>query len=816
MSLSAKIRDQIINSFRTELAEHIQTINQGLLALEQNKVSGAERVEILTNVFRAAHSLKGAARAVNVTAIEQLAHALEDVLGGIQRGEFQLTTGLFTACYRAVDAIQTVQSAYEAGQTTPPAEVLEALVNLDILQKQTTFDDSSAESTTPKVEKPAQVHKPFRPVKSTGKAMQNGLTNLVDALEHNNPDEILKNEGQTIERKEKVEAGDATPVQIPPTGNIVDETIRVDVRKLDSLMAQLSELLITKIHADQLLSQILSAREFTTLWQKEWLVTRNSYNWLERQNGDLSLHTNAPTHFHKELAKVLEYVNFSQGGLRDLSGIINNLVQQHQSDVMQMSLVIDRLEDDIKRLRMLPLKTITDSFGRMVRDLAQTAGKNAVLEIRGGEVELDKSVLEKIKDPIIHLLRNAVDHGIELPDKRIEAGKPAQGTIILSAEAVGREVAISITDDGSGLDLDAIRQSAIRRGMTNVREMTNDELVQLIYLSGFSTSSIITDVSGRGIGLDIVRKNTEQLHGEISIDWKPGIGTRFTLTLPLTLTSSHALLVRASDQWFAIPLNTIERILYIQPDDVTSVGTNATIRFEGQQIMLIHLSNVLELRQTQEIQSENLIPVVVLSYAARRMAFIVDELGDEQEVVVKALGKPIVYLGGIAGAHLMGNGSVLLVLNVADLIKLALRSGYVPVFASGIIENDKLPSKNQKRNILIVDDSITTRTLEKNILEASGYDVQLAIDGIEALDAIKVGELPDLIISDVVMPRLGGFDLAKRIKSEKRTAKIPLILVTSLDSPEDKARGIESGADAFIVKSRFDQENLLETIQQLI
>jgi two-component system chemotaxis sensor kinase CheA len=816
MPLSDKIREQIINSFRIELVEHIRTINQGLLAIEQNQLSGAERAENLSNIFRAAHSLKGAARAVNVTAIEQLAHALEDVLGGMQRGEFQPTTGLFTACYQAVDAIQAVQASIEAGQSTPPPQVLEALVNLDIIHKETSVQSSPVEPAAPKEEIPTPALSRSHPVKSSVKAMQNGLTNLVDALAQSNPDELSKTEGRTIERQEKVKTNEPISTQNSTTATLADETIRVDVRKLDSLMAQLSELLVTKIHADQLLSEIQRVREFTALWQKEWLVTRNSYNWLERQNGDLKNHSNTPTHFQKEMDKVLEYVNFCQGGIRDLSGIINNLLQQHQGDVMQMALVIDRLEDEIKRLRMLPVNTITDSFGRMVRDLAQTAGKNALLEIRGGEVEMDKSVLEKIKDPIIHLLRNAVDHGIESPDQRKKAGKPTQGTIILSAEAVGREVAISVSDDGSGLDLNAIRHSAIRRGMPNVQEMTDDEVVQLIYASGFSTSPIITDVSGRGIGLDIVRRNTEQLHGEISVDWKPGSGTRFTLTLPLTLTSSHALLVRTSDQWFAIPLNTIERILYIHPQDVTSVGANSTIRFEGQQIMLAHLSQVLELQPSQEIQGEQLIPVVILSYSSRRMAFIVDELGDEQEVVVKTLGKQFVYLGGIAGAHLMGDGSVLLVLNVADLIKLALRSGYVPTFKPSTAEKDKFISKVQRRNILVVDDSITTRTLEKNILEASGYSVQLAIDGMEALDAIRVGELPNLIISDVVMPRLSGFDLVKRLKSEPRTAKIPLILVTSLDSPEDKARGIESGADAFIVKSRFDQENLLETIQQLI
>jgi two-component system chemotaxis sensor kinase CheA len=450
----------------------------------------------------------------------------------------------------------------------------------------------------------------------------------------------------------------------------------------------------------------------------------------------------------------------------------------------------------------------------MVRDLAQAAGKKAMLEIRGGGVELDKGVLEKIKDPIVHLLRNAVDHGIELPGKRTEVGKTPQGMITLSVEAVGREIVISVCDDGAGLDVNAIRKAAIRRGIENTQDMTADELVQIIYIPGFSTNPIITDVSGRGIGLDIVRRNMEQLHGKVNVEWKSGEGTKFTLTLPLTLTSSHALLVRASDQWFAIPLNTIERIQYVKRELINSIGPNDTFQYEGQQLILVRLSRVLELPYSMNNQEGASLPVVVLNSAGKRMAFVVDELGDEQEVVVKTLGKQFVYLGGISGAHLMGNGDVLLVLNVSDLIKLALRGGQSEF---KVLDDFDLPElKVKKKNILVVDDSITTRTLEKNILEAAGYSVQLAINGVEALKSLRTGDLPDLVISDVAMPRLDGFGLTRQIKEDSRSSKLPVILVTSLDSPEDKIRGIDAGADAYIAKSSFDQTNLLETIQQLI
>jgi two-component system chemotaxis sensor kinase CheA len=818
MSLSEKIREQVINSFRAELSEHVQTMTQGLLALEQNTITGAQREETLADIFRAAHSLKGAARAVSVTAIEQLAHALENVLGRMQQGEFQPTTGLFTACYRAIDAIKAVQAAFEAGHTAPLQQALEAIVNLDLLQKETTSDsdESQPETIFHSINSPATDDTNLTRGKSTEKAIKDGLANLSEALSQTEQVEAVSQATSEVTPEPKPVQNLPVPAQNPPVGINVDETIRVSVKKLDMLMAQLSELLISKIHADQLLSEIQNAREFTANWQKEWLMTRNSYTWIMRQNGNPILHPNAPTRLSKEIAKLLAYVNYSQDNLRQMSGIINTLVQQHQSDVMQMSLVIDRLEDEIKRVRMLPLSMITDSFGLMVRDLAQTAGKKVVFEVRGGDVELDKSVLEKIKDPLIHLLRNAVDHGIENPEKRVAAGKPSQGTIVLSAEAIGREVVISVSDDGAGLNIDAIRQSAVRRGIAHTQEMTHDELVQLIYTVGFSTSPIVTDVSGRGIGLDIVRRNIEQLHGKVNVNWKPGMRTRFTLTIPLTLTSSNALLVRASDQWFAIPLTTIERILHIRPEEVTTVGKTETIPFEGQQIMLARLNNVLELPLEENSPEADTWPVVILSSAGRKIAFIVDELGGEQEVVVKTLGKQFIYLGGIAGAHLMGNGDVLLVLNVADIIKLALRGNQSSVLIPSTTNNNKQTTAVQKRSILIVDDSITTRTLEKNILEAAGYNVLLAINGIEALNTIRSSDLPDLVITDVAMPRMDGFILTERIKSEPRTSKIPVILVTSLDSPTDKARGIDCGADAYIVKSSFDQENLLETIQQLI
>ncbi len=821
MALSAKIREQIISSFRSELVEHVQTMNDGLLALEQQKVSGKEREETLAPVFRAAHSLKGAARAVGVSAVEQLAHELEDVLGSMQRNAIESSPALYTACYKAIDAIQAVQAAYEAGETTPPTQSLLALAELDAFR-------SKPEAVKPKEEPPKQEPLPPEPAEIS--------THPAAAVEEKSqPAPASKKNGDLasitppaptdqVEKQEAVKAPEPAPAQPQPQPQqptpvqpspAADETIRVSVSKLDSLMAQLSELLASKIRAEQRLVQIRQAQTFLSLWQKEWLAERGTYSRLVRfdygKDDSISF-----TRQRKELSSLLEYVDSSQNRLREINSLISSLAREYNSDTMQMSLIIDGLEEEIKRVRMLPLATITGSFGRMVRDLAQASGKEAVLEIVGGDVELDKRVLEQIKDPIIHMLRNAVDHGIESVQKRLAAGKPAAGKITLAAEHQGKDVSISVSDDGNGLDIAAIRKLAIRRSIPNASTLTELELVDLIYTPGFSTSPIITDVSGRGVGLDVVRRNVETLRGRINVDWKPGVGARFTLSIPLTLTSSRGLLVSVSDQMFAIPLNAIERIIYVKLEDVESVGGHDILRYDGRPLMLVHLGSVLKLPKMDKATPDSL-PVVILSAAERRMAFAVDELADEQEVVIKGLGKQLPRVGGVAGASVMGNGEVILILNVADLIKLALRVEQYSVLDKRTGQEAQPALKEHpKRRILVVDDSITTRTLEKNILEAAGYIVQLAMDGLEAYNAVITGENPDIIISDVSMPKLDGFGLAQRIKTNERTNNIPVILVTSLDSPEDKARGIESGAEAYIVKSSFDQNNLLETIQQLI
>jgi two-component system chemotaxis sensor kinase CheA len=766
MGLSEDIRRQLIHTFKTEQSEHIQKINQGLLALEKNPVANI-RQALLEDIFREAHSLKGAARAVGMTTIESIAHGMEDLLLQAKENRLTFSPELFDLLYQALDSVELLIQRVEAGQSAAPAKVLMLLARLEEMA-------AGVEKTQPEVDERDE-----------------------DPKETDEPawekEEALAEEANVDDSPARQFSGDPTAILNQ------DETIRVSVSKLDALMAQFSELLGAKIRAEQRLAEVRLLQNSVAQWQKEigLLQTYRNGHYKSR-NG------------HKPGARLLVD---DQEQLRVLGVQANTLYRELSNDTMRLSLVIDELQEEIKRVRMLPLATITTTFGRMVRDLARERGKQINLIIKGGEIELDKRVLEQIKDPLIHLLRNAVDHGIDLPDARRQAGKPVEGQIVLAASQQGNNVVITVSDDGSGLDLQAIRTAATRRGLLKrkeIKKLSDAETAMLIFSSGLSTKELITDISGRGVGLDVVRRNVEELHGTLEVSFEPGQGTTFTMSLPLTLASSRGLLVQVSGQIFALPLTTVEHMLQVEQNATTSVEGKAAITYQGRSVGLAWLSDLLEL--PHPAKDKDRLTIVIVAVAEKRLGLVVDELSGEQEIVIKSLGKQLAKVGGIAGATMLGSGQAALVLHVADLIKLAART---PSRTSMTVtpSNQKV---EQRKTILVVDDSITTRTLEKNILEAAGYEVKLATNGEEALGLLMSEGLPHLIVSDVNMPRLDGFGLTSRIRQDKRYAEVPVILVTSLDSPADKARGIEVGADAYIVKSNFDQGNLLETIEQLV
>lgn len=768
MSLSENIRRKLIATFQMEQREHLQTMMQALLALEREPDS-PQRQATLDEIFREAHSLKGSARAVGLTAVESVGHALEELLLLTKDGRLPFTPDLFDLLYQSLDAVELLVAQVESGSAATPASVLTVLARLESAAQQPSAQQPESPSEPPTTPIPS-----------------------------------------------------VSPL---PSAATADETIRVAVSKLDALMVQLSELLAVKIRVEQRLAEVKQMQQLAAAWQKDWRALRVHYHRLLRWAPD---ETDGRVPLPKEVLPLLEFLGRSQEQLRQFNAQSGALHRQFSNDLLRLSLIMDELEAEIKRVRMLPLTSITTPFDRMVRDLARQQDKQVTLLISGGETELDKRLLEQIKDPLLHLLRNAVDHGIEPTAVRQQNGKLAQATITISAGQQGNNVVITVQDDGAGLDVVRLRDTAVRHRLHTPAEaaaLTDAEAANLIFRAGFSTSARVTDISGRGVGLDVARENVEALHGSLTVSFEPGQGTIFTMILPLTLTSSRGLLLTAGGQTFALPLTTVERLLFVKPEEITHLEGREAIVEQGQPIALVYLADLLELPPAPAAAPTpaDRLTVVIIGVVGKRLALVVDSLVGEQELVIKSLGGQLVRVGGLMGATMLGSGQIVLVLHAADLLKLAAK----PVIGHRLSVNGKSQSPiadaafadhrlPMTKTVLVVDDSITTRTLEKNILEAQGYQVRLATNGEEALGLLVTeAHLPDVIVTDVNMPRLDGFDLTRRVKLDTRTKDIPIILVTSRDSPADKARGIEVGADAYIVKNRFDQGNLLAMIEQL-
>jgi two-component system chemotaxis sensor kinase CheA len=473
--------------------------------------------------------------------------------------------------------------------------------------------------------------------------------------------------------------------------------------------------------------------------------------------------------------------------------------------------VARQLDSEVRRVRMLPFAEACQGLERAVRDLAQAGGKQVDLVVEGGRVELDRSVLEGLKDPLNHLVRNAVDHGIEPSERRRAAGKPPVGRVTVAAELRGSQVEVVVADDGAGLDLDALRAVARKRGLPEPPE--GSDMTHLIFLPGLSTAPIITDVSGRGVGLDVVKQRVEQLHGTIELASEPGRGTRFTLAVPLTLTTIRALLVVAGGQALAFPTTNVRKLILVGPDDVHRAGGREVLVTEGAPLPIAALAEALGLAVPKPAgaAASGRRPALIAAAGERRMAFVVDELLTEQEVVVKALGARIRRVRNFSGGTILPSGRVALVLNVAQLVRTALGRAPGATLAPAAPAAAPLAAKR----LLVVDDSITTRTLEKSLLEAAGYQVATAVDGADAWRFLQE-QGADLVLSDVEMPRMDGLELTEAIRASPRFTDLPVVLLTARASEHDKARGVEVGADAYLVKDEFDQRALLETVAQLL
>ncbi len=835
---------ELRNIFKTASEEHLQNLEAGIMHLEKHPADRAQLEEVL----REAHTLKGDSRMLGVRDVETLIHQLEEILTAVKRGETILTGVVCDRLYQGLDAIRKLVREAVTGEPAA-VNVFYVLAQLMGADSKPASEQNLAASSQPQ----AQNEELLFPDTNRQEAEVFNVDALfpeatvkeaeafsVDALfpdtnrqetEAFNVDALFP---ETIVAQSPVASRPkATPVPIltpavapdlpeqvpvkqqvtPPAQSepAIDssyqiDTIRVEPQKLDTLMTQAGELTVTKIRIAHRQAEI---EEILTMWE-EWSrdasINRLALDSLERGSHNAGL------------KQVQNFQHRAEQRLERLGTLVNQLKNSSYEDTARLDVVVGELEAGIRTLRLLPLSTIFNLFPRMVRDLAKQQSKEINLVIEGGDTKADKRILEEMKDPLLHLLRNAIDHGLETPQERELVGKPRTATIRLRGYQSASSIGIEIVDDGRGLDVEAIKRTALRRGVCREEElstMTTAQIQSLIFAPGFSTRTTITEISGRGVGLDVVRANVERLKGSIQVDSTPGKGCTFRIQFDTTLATTHVLIVEVNRVSYALPVEFVQTTLRVSRREIFAIEGSKTIVLNGQPVSVAWLSDLLELTLNAPASpisatESKMLPCIILQVGNERLGLLVDALLDQQDVVLKPQSKLLKRVRNVAGATILGTGEVCMVLNPQDLLKSVRQERGGSAIASQLVEQTKT-----KQVILLVEDSITIRTQVKRILEGAGYDVVAAVDGLDGFNKLKTQSF-DAVVSDVQMPNLDGLGLAAKIRQHKEYSELPIVLCTTLASDEDKRRGAEAGANAYLTKGNFEQKILLDTLRRLL
>jgi two-component system chemotaxis sensor kinase CheA len=604
------------------------------------------------------------------------------------------------------------------------------------------------------------------------------------------PDAPAAAESATQAGSVTVANSDATAPEPASLAPFHIESVRVDTKKLDALLTHAGELTVTKTRVSRRIADMDTLIDQCEDWTRRESTHRSGRG--SAQSGTV------------------------QDWLGQIGALLGRLRAGFSEDSARLDFIAGELESGIRLVRLLPLSNVFALFPRLVHDLGQEQGKEVELVLEGKETHADKRILEEIKDPLMHMLRNAVDHGIEPPQEREASGKPRAGTVRIKASQTASGVVIEVSDDGRGLDLAAIRHAAAKRGLLSAEALSAmhpDEVQALIFSPGMSTAGFVTDVSGRGVGMSVVRTNVERLKGSIQLQSTPGKGTSIQLLLPVTLSTVRVLIVEVNGHPYGLPAECVQVLKLVAPADVFAVEGRDAILHQGKPVSVASLAALLELRQTAPRSVASVAPAacpcVVLSLGGESFGVFADVLLDELEVVLKPQSTLLHRVRNVAGATILDSGEICMVLNPQDLLA-SMRTGL-----ASTAPEEAASAATIKKAILLAEDSITTRTQEARILENAGYEVVTAVDGLEAWNKLAARAF-DAVVSDVTMPNLGGLDLTEKIRSEPRYVDLPVILVTSLASDADKRRGLEAGANAYITKPGFDQKVLLDCLERLI
>lgn len=803
--------EELRTLYRNASKDHLDKLETGFLHLEKHPDDSAK----LKQLLRATHSLKGDSRMLGVHDAETLTHQLEDLLSSVEQGERSITPTFCDCLYQGLDAVRKI--AHEA-VTGEPANVSV----FHVLAQLMNAGDAPAANVEPSVEPPveltAEPPNESQPLRET----ETFDIDVHDSPDNNNsvillppPARELATVTQLSQPAPDIVAPDIVAPETPPELAATDasfdeadqiDTVRVESLKLDTLMTQAGELAVTKRRITRRIDDIDNVLLFWENWVRDSLVNQLTFDPLDPQL--------AP-----EVVPSLKTLQQStEERLDQLGDMLKQLRTNAYEDSAQLETRSNDLESGILKLRQLPLSSMFSLFPRMVRDLAKQQGKTINLVIEGDDTQADKRILEEMKAPLTHLIRNAIDHGIEAPSERIAMGKSPTATIWLKAHQQGSHIKIEVIDDGRGLSLESIKRTAVRRGLhteADLARMSVEQIHNLIFVPGFSTRTTVTEISGRGVGLDVVRVNVERLKGVIQVHSTPAQGCTFRFTLNTSLATASALIVALNQTAYAIPVEFVDMMMRVERQDIFNLEGRPTIRFKENPLSVVWLSDLIDLPISVATQPQpaatpqRSIPCVVLNVGSQRLGVFVDALVDQQDIVLKPHSKLLKRVHNIAGATILGSGDVCMVLSPQDLLQ-SVRG------KNPDIRGIDWELAMTKPKVLLVEDSIPIRTQVQRILEGAGYQVTTAIDGVDGFEKLQQEGSFAAVVSDVEMPNLDGLGLTARIRQETKYENLPIILVTTLAQDDDKRRGTDAGANAYITKGDFDQSLLINTLRSLI
>ncbi|WP_152054435.1 hybrid sensor histidine kinase/response regulator [Tautonia marina] len=768
----------LLELFRQEADVYVQTLSEGLVALDRE---GAETTA-LEPMMRAAHSLKGAARIVGLAAAERVAHALEDVMVAAQRGAITLQSAAVDTCLKAVDVLSECgeldETVFEGWHRSNAARINDLVAALRAL----------AEGREPRPVGPSPSAEPVEPV----------------PVESSAPDEPAGSAPAVPAASLPVgpTSAKAAPAASP------EAVVRVAAESLTQLLGLAGEALVEVRLLRPLVDSLMAVRgHHAGLCEALRALQR-------RDAGD----GRAGAGLGRREA-MGQASNVADRCLADLDRVMESLERYARRNEQ----LAERLHHEVIQSRMRPLADGVRGFPRMVRDVARQLGKKVRFEVVGERTGVDRDILDRLEAPLNHLIRNALDHGLESPEDRIASGKPAEGTVRLEGRHQAGMLHLTVSDDGRGLDPERLRAKVVERGLAGAAmaaHLTDAELFEFLFLPGFSTKGQVTELSGRGVGLDVVQSMVQSVGGLLQTTSTLGKGTQFHLRLPITRSVIRALLVRIGGEPYAVPLNRLDRVVVVSPDDLEELEGRPFIRVDDDQpIGLVPAALVLGLSEDSAWSGvEGRSPIVVVADRGQRFGMLVDALIGERDLDIRPLDPRLGKVPDVAGASVLDDGWPVLILDVEDLVRSIDARLHGHRFRLGASDAGPSPSATRppaSKRVLVVDDSITVRELERQLLANHGYEVDTAVDGMDGWNALRQGRY-DLIVSDVDMPRLDGIGLVRRVRDDPRLRGLPVVIVSYKDRQEDRLRGLEAGADAYLTKGSFHDETFISTVVDLI